>query len=101
MYNRRIGIQSKSITYDSYNQPIETWSELTGIWASIVTTGGNELYVAQKLNSATQAVFKVRYGNAVTVLDRIVYNNRIFEILSINDVDEAHIELQISAKEVV
>lgn len=101
MYNRRIEIQSKSITYDSYNQPIETWTKVSIIWASVVTTGGGEFYAAQKLNATTQAVFKIRYGNGVTVFDRILYNGRIFEILAVNDVDEAHIELQISAKEVV
>jgi len=100
-YNRRITIQSKTVTYDRYNQPIETWSDDSEIWASIVTTGGGEFYAAQKLNASTQALFKIRYGTTVTVLNRIKYGNRIFEILSVNDANEAHRELHIAGKEVV
>jgi SPP1 family predicted phage head-tail adaptor len=100
-YNRRITIQTKTETYDSYNQPIETWSDGSEVWASIVTTGGGEFYAAQKLNASTQALFKIRYGTTVAVTDRIKYGNRIFEILSVNDANEAHRELHISGKEVV
>ena len=101
-YNRRITIQSKTVTYDSYNEPIETWTDGPTVWASIVTTGGGEFYAAQRLNASTQALFKIRYGTTVTELDRIKYGDRIFEILRPpNDVDEAHRELHISGKEVV
>ena len=100
-YNRRATIQSKVINYDSYNEPIETWSDASSVWSDIITTGGGEFYAAQKLNASTQAVFKIRYKNDVKVTDRIKYNGRIFEILSVNDVDEAHVEIQISTKEVV
>ena len=100
-YNRRITIQSKTVTYDSYNEPIEAWTDGPTVWASIVTTGGGEFYAAQKLNASTQALFKIRYGTTVTTLDRIKYGNRIFEILSVNDANEAHRELHISGKEVI
>jgi len=100
-YNRRITIQSKTVTYDSYNEPIETWTDGPTVWASIATTGGGEFYAAQKLNASVQALFKIRYGTPVTVLDRIKYGSRIFEILSVNDANEAHRELHISGKEVV
>ena len=100
-YNRRITIQSKTVTYDSYNEPIEAWTDGPTVWASIVTTGGGEFYAAQKLNASTQALFKIRYGTTVTVLDRIKYGNRTFEILSVNDANEAHRELHISGKEVI
>lgn len=99
--NRRITVQKKTITYDSYNQPIETWKDTYTIWAEVLTSGGGEFYAAQKVNAETQAVFNVRYTKSIGVLDRINYDNRIFEILSVNDVNAGRTELQISAKEVV
>ena len=60
-----------------------------------------EFYAAQKLNASTTAVFRTRYVVDIKTTDRIKYGDRIFEILFINDVSEKHIELLISAKEVV
>lgn len=100
-YNRRITIQRKTVTYNSYNEPIEAWSDNASVWAGIVTSGGGEFYAAQKLNAETSAVFKIRYTDDFTTLDRIKYGSRYFQILALNDVDARHEELRISAKEVV
>ena len=99
--NRKIEIQSKTPTYNSLHEPIYVWATTLSVWAGIITTGGREFYAAQKVNALTEAVFKIRYNNKVTVKDRIEYNGRIFEILSVNDINEAHIEIQISAKELI
>jgi len=99
--NRRIIIQKKTVTYDSYNQPIETWADTYTIWAEVMTTGGGEFYAAQKVNSQTQVVFNARYTKSIGVLDRIKYDGKIFEILSADDKDGGRVETQISAKEVV
>jgi len=101
---RRIEIQTKTSTSDAFNQPIESWSTVSTIWAEITTTGGGEFYAAQKLHASTQALFKVRYDSSnktITTKARIKYGSRIFEILNINNVDEANQELNISAKEVI
>lgn len=101
-YNKRITIQSKTTTYNSYNEPIETWADKTTIWSAITTTGGSEFYAAQKLNVETSAVFTIRFINGITALDRIKYGSKIYEILgSPNNLNGKNKELQISAKEVV
>jgi len=97
----RIMVQKKSITYNSYNEPVETWKDSIELWSDVINTGGGEFYAAQKLNAQTTAVFRTRYVSSISTLDRIRYGNRIFEILFINDVSEKHVELLISAKEVV
>jgi SPP1 family predicted phage head-tail adaptor len=62
---------------------------------------GGRILRAQKVIAQTTALFKVRYNTSITTLHRIKYGTKIFEILSINDVDAKHEELQISAKEVI
>lgn len=100
--NRKIYIQSKTTAYDSYNDPIDVWSDDFYCHAMVTTTGGSEFYAAQRLNAATTALFKIRYTRRVTALNRIRYGERIFEILPpINDVNERHEVLLISAKEVI
>ena len=100
-YNRRIIIERKTTTYNAYNEPIDAWTTNQTLWAGIVTSGGGEFYAAQKINAQTTAVFKIRYNTTITTVDRIKYGSRIFQILSINDVDARHEEMLISAKEVV
>ena len=100
-FRTRIMVQKKYLAYNTYNEPIEAWKDLFELWADIINTGGGEFYAAQKLNAQTTAVFRTRYVSSISSLDRIRYGNRIFEILFINDVSERHIELLISAKEVV
>lgn len=99
--NRRITIQKKTVTYNSYNEPIEAWADSHTIWSEVITTGGGEFYAAQKVNANTQVVFTVRYTKSINVMNRVKYDDRIFEILSVNDVNAGRKELQISAKEVV
>lgn len=100
-FRTRIMVQKKYLTYNSYNEPVESWKDLFELWSDVINTGGGEFYAAQKLNAMTTAVFRTRYVSSISTLDRIKYSNRIFEILFINDVSEKHVELLISAKEVV
>lgn len=108
--NKIIDIQQPSVTYNSYNEPIETWKDvagLTGLFASIITSGSieltksRELYSAQKLYSEVTVVFKLRYIDGITNLMRIKYNDRFFNIISVNNVNQNDEFLLIYGKEVV
>ena len=104
--NLQIDIQQDIGTdKDSYGQHIEFWANvtgLTGLWASMITTGGREFYAAQKLNAETQAVFKLRYIAGITSLMRVKYGSRYFSIISPpNNVNEKFEHILLSCKEVV
>jgi len=96
----RIIFQRKTVTYGTRNEEIPAWVDGTPIFAKIQTTGGGEFYAAQKLNAQTTALFTVRYNATINPTMRIKHGNRIYEILSINDVDAKHVEQQISGKAV-
>lgn len=101
--NLQIDIQQNTPTYNSYNEPIESWVGVTGLtslWASMITTGGREYYAAQKLNAETSAVFKLGYVTGITTTMRVKYGSRYFDILNVNNKDEKFEYLLLSCKEV-
>jgi SPP1 family predicted phage head-tail adaptor len=101
-FNVEITIQQDTGTgKDSYGQHIEDWTAFLTTPAAMFTTGGRELYAAQKVNAETSAVFKLWYVPEITPLMRIKYGCRIFNILSVNNENEQNRFLLISAKEVV
>lgn len=99
--NHRITIKQSTPTRDSYGQSVIAWSDVGALWAGVITTGGGEFYAAQKKNAETTALFTVRYTTAIDTKMQIVYGGKTYEILDINDVNGANVELQISAKAVV
>ena len=94
-------VKRATFTYDSKNEKIPTNVTAFTAYAKMITTGGKEFYAAQKLNAETTALFNYRYRSDFKSDMKIVAGNRTFEILSINDVDDKHVELLIAAKEVV
>jgi SPP1 family predicted phage head-tail adaptor len=101
--DKRITVQAKTVTYNGYNEPVESWAELATVWAEAITkdSKGREFTAAQKLFAETTVVFRVRYRAEFTPLHRVAYNSRVFEILGVVDVDFDHEELRLACKEVV
>lgn len=100
--NQRVTFRRKTVAYNGYGEPIESWADAFTVPAGVTTTGGKEFYAAQKKNAETECLFKIRYTEKVNVLMRVKWCGRKFEILPpINDVNAKHREILISAKEVV
>lgn len=99
--NVQITIQTKSTTYNTYGEPVDTWADTHTVWAGFISKGGSEFYGAQKLNASTTAVVSMWYISGITTENRIKYGSRYFEILNVNNADEANNELLLSVKEVV
>ncbi|MDD5016895.1 MAG: phage head closure protein [Eubacteriales bacterium] len=100
--DQRVTFQRKTIAYDTYNEPIETWADAFTVPAAVTTTGGKEFYAAQKKNAETEMLIEIRYTEKINMRMRMKWCGRTFEILPpINDVNAKHIRLLISVKEVV
>lgn len=99
--NKRITIQSKTVTYvDGYK--VEAWATVFSPMAAVRTVGSREVYNAQKSNAETTTLFIIGYKSGITSAMRILYGTRTFEIIGIpNNINEANVELHVSAKEVV
>lgn len=87
----------------SYNKK-ENWVNVAGLIdlrASITTTGGREFYAAQRVNAETSTLITIRYKPGISPKMRVKYGTRYFDILNVNDVNEAHIYILLSCKEVI
>lgn len=68
--------------------------------ASIVSALGSELLRASGLVAGVTHVVKLRYLSGVQSWMTVTFEDRVFQILSIVDVDERHIEHQLLCAEV-
>jgi SPP1 family predicted phage head-tail adaptor len=101
---KRIAIQSRGTSVDSFGQQTTTWSTVATIWASIEPSGGKELMMAQAMNIDQASTITIRWQSlfadpkAVAAM-RIVYGSRIFNIHSSANQEERNRVLVLIASE--
>ena len=83
--DKRITIQRKTTTPNDYGELIETWVDLATVWAIYLPARGSERFAAQQQIAEIDTVFRIRYRQGVTAMDRIVYNGRTYDIKAVVD----------------
>ncbi len=103
---RLVELQTPGETADGYGQMVPTWTTVISVWAnlkpSLTLRGSGEDVNAMQLRGIATHVITMRYlpSLPVTPQMRLKYGSRIFNILSIVNVDEANLQYQIHAKEI-
>ena len=100
---KRVQWQQRTVTTDSFGQATETWVTAGTFWASLRPLKGNEQAIADQQRGYAQFEIRLRYlGAAINFSpdDRIVYGDRVFNIVNINNTDERNRETLVSATEV-
>lgn len=97
----RLTIQTNSgTTQDASGQTTADWTEYRTVWAEIVPTAGLERWRANQMQAETTHLISIRHLDGVTTKMRGLFQGtRTFEFLSVLNVDERNIEMQIQAKE--
>ena len=77
------------------------WANVAEMWCSLTPLAGREYFLAQSVNSEVTHVVRTWWRADVTPTSkmRLTYDSRTFEILSVVDVDERHIEFEFRVKE--
>jgi SPP1 family predicted phage head-tail adaptor len=93
--DKRVSIQRRSSTKDSYGQEIDSWTTIAQVWAQVKPLGGKERMrnAAMVVESILTHTVTVRYSaTLMPPLEadawRILYGSRIFNITSSRDVEE-------------
>lgn len=86
---------------DALGQVVVEWQPLATVWAAIEPANGRELWHAEQVRAETTHLVQAR-GRPdwrPTTADRITFAGRMFELVSVIDVQERGIVWRIQAKE--
>jgi len=87
--DRRITLQSRTVTQSDSGEEVVTWVDLATVWAQKVENRGAERFVAQQLVGKAVKTFRFRWSDAVedvTVKDQLVHDGRSFDILDVREI---------------
>ena len=91
--------QDAGTTQDASGQTTSDWDEYRTVWAEIQPVSGLERWRAQQMQAETTHLISIRHLAGVTTKMRGLFKGRTFEFLSVLNVAERGIEMQIQAKE--
>ena len=94
--NKRITFQLQDLDSED-----EEWEDIATTWASINPISGKEYYSAETINSDLTHKIRLRYRRGITPDMRILYNGRIFYIVSVINEYEKNTMLQLMCRELI
>lgn len=102
-YKHRVSIQSVSEVSDAYGGIVETWLTDFQRRASIIESGGSESFESNRERGDRRVVIMMRDDNQtrrITPKNRIVFNSRIFDIITAIKIGDKRKEIELTCVEV-
>lgn len=99
--NRRVEIHVPVSIPDTANPgcSIPGWETIGKRWAKLTPLSGKELTRAGKLTSTGMMEIIVRFDRQVTSKARVTWENRLFNITNVDDIEERHFYMKILCEE--
>lgn len=97
--DKQITIERRAHTQGEAGQVRETWREVEQVWASIRPLSGREYYASSGPRAEVTHEILMRFGADVLPKDRILYEGRVFEVMSNINVGERNRYLKITSHE--
>lgn len=83
----QIIIEHKIQVEDKYKNKKDEWVSYCKPYSKVTDMGGKESYSAMGENNKLKTKFGIRYRNDLNTDMRIVFNNRIYNILFVDNLD--------------
>lgn len=84
--DRRIVIQSRSVSSLANGEPSISWSTYHTCWAGLDYGSDGEGYDGDQLTASNTIMFKIRYKSGLNETMRISYNSAYWDITHIEEV---------------
>lgn len=101
----RVTLQQFNLDVDAHGDVRDdddrNWKPVRTFWAAIDPVSGREFYEADQSQSQVTHKIRCRYFPGLMTEQRLVYQGRIFEIVSVIDWELRHESYLIMAKELV
>lgn len=78
--DRRVTLQSRTLTTNAYGEQVVGYTDLETVWAEKWDLRGREYFAAQQVNADVTTRWRIRYRTDVSVLDRVVYDSVPYDI---------------------
>ena len=98
---RYITIQRLDLTPTSDGATVGTATTVCHTWASIEPFGGREAWMVKAQQATSSHRIRMLYRDGITPAMQALWNGRVFNFTSVNNVGELGRELEIIATEVV
>ena len=88
--DRRVEIQNRTLSVNSYGEHAETWNTYATVWAQIERKpAAVEKNIGEQMVSENKVVFNIRYSSTTKAIDatyRISYESNYYNILGAHEV---------------
>lgn len=84
--DRRITIESETITRDEWGGEVLSWATLASVWAGIDYNTAGETVEAEQQTALSRINFIIRYRTDLTSRMRVYYNFKYFTITGIKEI---------------
>lgn len=81
--NKRVTIQERSDGEDAAGQPVDVWSDVATVWASIDAISGREYFASQANQAELQTRIRIRLRDDITPAMRVVHGSTIYNIKAV------------------
>ncbi len=83
--DRRVTLQRFTTIVDDYGGETQTWADLATLPAQAIQQSGREFLSADQINAEQRVLFKLRWFEGVSVLDRVLYQERAHNISDVKE----------------
>lgn len=91
--DQRVTVERLVQGVDEIGQPVDSWLPIFTAWAAVEPLVGREFIAAQAAQSEVSTRIRLRYRPGVTSADRVIHEDRTYNITSAADVHSDHREL--------
>ena len=96
----RIALQSNTPTRSTIGSQTDSWSTYATVWGSVEPMKGTEELATDQLNPIVSHLITIRYNLSVVAKHRVLFDSRIFEIISVIKKDSRNIMQELNCHEV-
>nr|DAI41998.1 MAG TPA: Putative head tail adaptor [Caudoviricetes sp.] len=84
---------------NDYGASTQTWKRVATVWANVRPLSGREYFSAQQVQSEITTQIWLRYIEGIKPTMKVKFGKREFEILSVLNIQERDVSLQLMCKE--
>lgn len=97
----RLRLQQRNTADDGAGGNVVTYTDLATIWGRVMTENGREFTEQKKITPELTNLVRARYRTGVSPDMRIVWGDRVFDIIAVYDPEGTQTELLIPVREIV